>query len=166
MGVIQAFTGALGGTFADQWKDIITAGHFDEYTVVSPGLFQQTNRGRGSNYRGSADVISNGSKIFVPENTAAFIFSQAGIEDVIWAPGGYEYRDGMPSVFAGDGVWQSIVRQTGDRFTYGGQTSRNTSRSSTFERSAESSSELVARSSITISSTGPTWRFKPSAHSH
>ena len=33
MGVIQAFAGALGGTFADQWKDIITAGHFGEYTV-------------------------------------------------------------------------------------------------------------------------------------
>jgi len=123
MGVIQAFVGALGGTFADQWRDIITAGQFDEFTVVGPGVFQQTTNGRGSNHRGSIDVISNGSKIFVPENTAAFIFSQAGIEDVIWTPGGYEYRDGMPSVFSGDGVWQSIASQTADRFRYGGQTS-------------------------------------------
>lgn len=124
MGVVQAFVGALGGTFADQWKDIITAPPFDEFTVVGPGIHQQMNNGRGSNYRGSGDVISNGSRIFVPENTAAFIFSQAGVEDVIWKPGGYEYRNGMPSVFAGDGVWQSIVSQTADRIAYGGQTSQ------------------------------------------
>lgn len=123
MGIIQAFTGALGGTLADQWKDIITAGHFNEYTVVAPGVYQQTNNGRGTNFKGSADVISNGSKIFVPENTAAFIFSQAGIEDVVTQSGGYEYRDGQPSVFSGDGFTASIVKQTADRFGYGGQTS-------------------------------------------
>ena len=60
MGIIQAFTGALGGTFADQWKDIITAGHFTEYTVVAPGVYQQTNNGRGTNFKGSVDIISNG----------------------------------------------------------------------------------------------------------
>ena len=38
MGLVQAFKGALGSTFADQWKDIITAGYFDEHTVVVPGI--------------------------------------------------------------------------------------------------------------------------------
>lgn len=123
MGIIQAFTGALGGTFADQWKDIITAGRFDEQTAVSPGVYLQTNNGRGTNYKGSADVISNGSKIFVPENTAAFIFSQSGIEESITTPGGYEYRSGTSSIFNGDGFRDSIVNQTIDRFGYGGQTS-------------------------------------------
>ena len=123
MGVVQAFRGALGGTLADQWKDIITAGHFDEYTVVAPGTHQQTNNGRGTNFKGSVDVISNGSKIFVPENTAAFIFSQAGIEEIVTEPGGYEYRAGVPSVFSGDGFTTAVARQTADRFAYGGQTS-------------------------------------------
>lgn len=123
MGIVQAFSGALGGTFADQWKDIITAGHFNEYTVVAPGVYQQTNNGRGTNYKGSADVIPNGSKIFIPENTAAFIFSQAGIEDVITQPGGYEYLAGQPSILNRDGFTDSIVRQTAERFTFGGQTS-------------------------------------------
>ncbi|MFC5930348.1 SPFH domain-containing protein [Cryobacterium melibiosiphilum] len=122
MGIVQAFTGALGGTLADQWKDIITAGHFGEYTAVAPAVFQQTNNGRGSNFRGSADVISNGSKIFVPENTAAFIFSQAGIEDVITTPGGYEYQTGQASIFNGDGFTESITSQVVDRFGFGGQT--------------------------------------------
>lgn len=123
MGIIQAFTGAVGGTLADQWKDVITAGHFNEYTVVAPGVYQQTNNGRGTNFKGSVDVISNGSKIFVPENTAAFIFSQSGIEDVITQPGGYEYRAGQPSVFNGDGFTASIVKQTAERIGFGGQTS-------------------------------------------
>lgn len=121
--MIQAFTGALGGTFADQWKDIISAGHFGEYTVVAPGVQLQTNNGRGTNFKGSVDVISNGSKIFVPENTAAFVFDQAGIQDIITQAGGYEYRAGAPSIFSGDGFTNSIVNQAAERFTFGGQPS-------------------------------------------
>lgn len=123
MGIIQAFSGALGGTFADQWKDIITAGQFGEYTVVAPGVQVQTNNWRGTNLRGSVDVITNGSKIFVPENTAAFVFNQAGIQEVITQAGGYEYRAGVPSVFSGDGFTNSIANEVADRFTYGGQPS-------------------------------------------
>lgn len=122
VGLIQAFSGAIGGTFADQWKDIITAGPFDDRTVVAPGLFRQSNAGRGVNRRGSVDVISNGSKIFVPENTAALIFGEGGVEEIVTDPGGYEYFFGQASVFAGDGVVDSLFRQAAERFGYGGQT--------------------------------------------
>lgn len=123
MTIIQAFTGALGGTFADQWKEIVTAGHFDEHTAVAPGVLKQTNNGRGTNYSGSMGVISNGSKIFVPENTAAFVFSQAGIETLINQPGGYEYQNGQSSIFNGDGFKKSVVDQVATRVGFGGQTS-------------------------------------------
>jgi len=122
MGIIRAFTGALGGAFADQWKDIITAGNFDEQTVVSPGIWQRINRGRGVNVSGSRNVISNGSKIFVPENTAAFIFSQSGIEEIIAEPGGYVYQGGQASIFSGDGIGKAIFNQIADRIKYGGKT--------------------------------------------
>ena len=92
---MRAFTGAISGTFADQWKDIITAGHFDEHTVVFPGVLQQPSNGRGTYNSATNGVISNGSKIYVPENTAAFIFSQSGIEEVITVAGGYEYQSGQ-----------------------------------------------------------------------
>ena len=121
MGIVHAFTGAVSGTFADQWKEIITAAPFSEATAVAPGVLQQSNRGRGVNNSGSVDVISNGSKIFVPENTAAFIFSQAGVEDVITEPGGYEFQSGIPSLFNGDGVRSSVVQQVVERVGYGGQ---------------------------------------------
>lgn len=123
VGIIQAFAGALGGTFADQWKDVITASEFGEYTVVAPGIYQQTNNRRGANFSGSVDVISNGSKIFVPENTAAIIFSQSGVEDVITQPGGYEYQAGQASIFSGGGFTSSVMKQAADRIGYGGQTS-------------------------------------------
>ena len=35
MGIIQAFTGAIGGTLADQWKDIITAGNWPIWAMAS-----------------------------------------------------------------------------------------------------------------------------------
>jgi membrane protease subunit (stomatin/prohibitin family) len=122
MGIIRAFTGAIGGTFADQWKDIITAGFFDEHTAVTPGILKSTNNGRGTNTNGSENVISNGSKIYIPENTAAFIISQAGIEDIITTPGGYEYQNGQNSVFNGDGIKKSIFSQAKERLGYGGIT--------------------------------------------
>ena len=71
MGFIKAFAGAIGGTFADQWKDFFvpmpgvpaTAGTY-------PAVLQSTNAGRGSNTKGSNNIISNGSKILVPEGMA------------------------------------------------------------------------------------------------
>jgi membrane protease subunit (stomatin/prohibitin family) len=123
LGIIQAFTGAIGGTFANQWKEIITAGHFDEHTVVSPGMWKQTKNGRGSNYNVSNGVLSNGSKIYIPESTAAFIFSQSGIEEIITTPGGYEYQNGQKSLFNGDGITHSILKQVKDRIGYRGHKS-------------------------------------------
>lgn len=123
MGIIRAFTGAISGTFADQWKDIITAGHFDEHTVVSQGVLQQPSNGRGTYNNGTEGVISNGSKIFIPENTAAFVFSQSGIEEIITVAGGYEYQSGQNTILNGDGFGKSIFKQAMDRVGYGGQTS-------------------------------------------
>lgn len=120
MGILRAFTSAVSGTLADQWKDLITAGSFDEHTVVAPGCLKATSNGRGSNTSGSDGVISNGSKIFVPENTAAFIFSQSGIENIITTPGGYEYQDGESSIFNRDGFKKSIFKQATERIGYGG----------------------------------------------
>lgn len=123
MGLIKAFTGAIGGTFADQWKEIITAGQFDEQTAITPGIFKQQNNGRGSNTSGSVGVISNGSKIFVPENTAAVIFNQSGIEEIITTPGGYVFNSGEESVFNGNSFKGAILNQVKDRIGFGGQTS-------------------------------------------
>ena len=123
MGIFKAFSGAISGTFADQWKDIITAGTFDEHVVVSPGILKSSNNGRGTNFYGSNGILSNGSKIYIPENTAAFIFNHSGIEEIITEAGGYEYQNGQDSVFNGDGVGKAIFGQIKNRFGYGGVSS-------------------------------------------
>lgn len=126
MGIVKAFSGAITGTFADQWREIVTAGPFEEQTAVTPGILKRSNNGRGTNFEGSEDILTSGSKIFIPENTAAFIFNQAGIEAVITKPGGYFYVSGQESIFDGNGVVDPLVHQIKERVMYGGETPNQT----------------------------------------
>lgn len=127
MGIIDAAFDSLGGVLSDQWKDIITAAPFDEHTIVAPGIRKDSQNGRGANY-GAEDILSNGSIIFVPENTAAFIFSQSGIEQVITKPGGFEYRNGEATVFDEQdrrekGIGKILLGQAADRIGFSGMSS-------------------------------------------
>lgn len=124
MGIFDAAFDSIGGMFQDQWKDIVTAGPFDELTLVAPGIRKQSQNGRGANYS-SNDVLSNGSQIFVPENTAAFVFSSGGIETVITEPGSYVYQNGELSVFNQQdrqtaGIAHILISNTVERFGYSG----------------------------------------------
>ena len=127
MGILDAALDSIGGVLSDQWKDIVTAAPFDEHTIVAPGIRKDTQNGRGANY-GAEDILSNGSVIFVPENTAAFVFSQAGIEQVITTPGGFEYRNGEASVFDEHdrrerGIASILIDQAADRIGFSGMSS-------------------------------------------
>lgn len=125
MGFIKAFTGSLSGTFADQWKDYYAPRSDVSGTV---GLFQAvaqgTNAGRGENYKGSENIITNGSKIVVPDGTALITVQDGAITGFISEPGGYEYRSDDPnskSMFSGDGILASTLSQSWERFKFGGQ---------------------------------------------
>lgn len=127
MGILDSAFDSVGGMLSDQWKDVVTAGPFDERTLVAPGVRKRSQNGRGANL-GSEDILSNGSIIFVPENTAAFVFSQAGIEQVITEPGGYEYRNGEATVFderdrAEKGIGSILFDNAADRFGFSGMSS-------------------------------------------
>lgn len=127
MGLIDAAFDSIGGVLSDQWKDIITCKSFDEHSLVVPGYRKRSQDGLGANF-GAEDVLSNGSVIFVPENTAAIVLSQSGIEKIITKPGGYEYRDGVTSVFdeqdrRNQGIGKIILGQAADRFGFSGMSS-------------------------------------------
>ncbi len=125
MGIVKALKESFKGTLSDQWKEIIVPGNFDEHTIVTAGLLKSKVTGKGANQNATDGVITNGSKIFVPENTAAFIINQGAIEMVITTAGSYEYKNGEKSIFNGDGT-KAIKDQTIDRFAFGGISSSDT----------------------------------------
>ena len=49
MGFIQAFAGAIGGTFADQWKDYYKPSSVSSTTAFYPAVPQAQNAGIGEN---------------------------------------------------------------------------------------------------------------------
>ncbi len=125
MGFIKAFAGAIGGTFADQWKDfIVPMSGIPATAGIYPAVLQSTNAGRGSNTKGSNNIISNGSKIVVPEGMALITMQEGAITGCITEPGGFIFTSediNAKSIFAGDGIISSIITQSWERFKYGGQ---------------------------------------------
>ena len=125
MGFIKAFAGAIGGTFADQWKDFFVPMSGVPATAgIYPAVPQGTNAGRGENTKGSKNIISNGSKIVVPEGMALITMQEGGITGCITEPGGFVFSSDDPnakSIFSGDGIVSSLITQSWERFKYGGQ---------------------------------------------
>lgn len=125
MGFIKAFGGALGGTFADQWKDYYTPRtNLPATAAVFEAVATGTNADRGENTKGSQNIITNGSKIVVPEGTALITLQDGAITGMIAEPGGYIYSSDDPnskSMFAGDGIFAQAWNQTWERVKFGGQ---------------------------------------------
>ena len=125
MGFIKAFTGALGGTFADQWKDFYTVpSDITDKTLLCKAVPSGTNNGRGQNTKGSENIISNGSKIIVPENMALITMQDGAITGVVAEPGGFIWQSDDPSsrsLFAGDGIISSTISSAWEKFKFGGQ---------------------------------------------
>jgi membrane protease subunit (stomatin/prohibitin family) len=117
MGLISAGVAAAKSTLADQWVDYFTAPAFDEQTLVAPGVLMT-----GSRTKPSANIISDGSRIAVPENTAVIITDGGAIVSMSAEPGYFEFRnDGQPSIFTGAGPGQALISQSWERFKFGGQ---------------------------------------------
>ena len=125
MGFIRSFTGALGGTFADQWKDFLQPRtDITATTAIFEAVPVGTNAGRGANTKGSENIITNGSKILVPEGTALVTFQDGAITGLIAEAGGYIYSSddqNSKSMFAGDGILSSTIKTSWERFKFGGQ---------------------------------------------
>ena len=125
MGFIKAFTGALGGVFADQWLDFLTVpSGISPTAAFFPAVHEGRNAGRGSNTKSSENIISNGSKIVVPDGYGLVSFQDGRITGFVAEPGGFEFRGQDPSsqsVFAGDGVFGQVIHNTWERIKFGGR---------------------------------------------
>ena len=125
MGLVQAVVGAVGGMLGDQWKDFYTVpSGLPSTAALFAAVPQGTNAGRGSNTSGSANIITNGSKIVVPEGYGLLLFQDGKVTGFAAEPGGYEWRSddiNSQSIFAGDGIVSPLIKQSWERFKFGGQ---------------------------------------------
>ena len=125
MGLIQAAVGAVGGMLADQWKDFYTVPDgLPSTAALFAAVARGTNAGRGSNTKGSDNIISNGSKIVVPEGYGLLLMQDGKITGFAAEAGGYEWRSddlNSKSIFSGGGLVETLITQSWERFKFGGQ---------------------------------------------
>jgi Putative virion core protein (lumpy skin disease virus) len=125
MGFIKAFTGSLSSTFADQWQDFyMPMPNVPATAGLYPAVQQRQNNDKGENTKGNENIISNGSKIIVPENTALITMQDGAITGCIVEPGGFIYNSEDPnsqSFFGGDGLFLQTIKSTWDKVKFGGQ---------------------------------------------
>ena len=123
MGLIKAGIGAIGGVLADQWKEFFVCDSMPDNVLAVKGV--KTSTERGSNKKGSDNVISNGSGIVVADGQCMIIVEQGKVVEVCAEPGQFTYNSATePSIFAGS-LGKSILdtfKTIGKRFTYGGET--------------------------------------------
>jgi len=125
MGLIRAAIGAIDGALSDQWKDFLTIPPgIGPTAALFPAAPAGTNGGRGSNTKGSQAILSNGSKIIVPEGYGLLLFQEGELTAFVDTPGAYVWNSddvNSQSIFAGDSWTTSLVSQSWERFKYGGR---------------------------------------------
>ena len=119
MGIIKAFFGAVGGSLADQWQEVIEADAMSDTTVFCKGVKVRANDKRSSNKKGTQDVISNGSIIHVYPNQFMMLVDGGKIVDYTAEEGYYKVDNtATPSLF--NGQFGESLKETFSRFKYGG----------------------------------------------
>ena len=122
MGLIKAALGSAGGVMADQWKEYFYCEAIPENVMAVKGLHRVS--GRSTNYKGSENIISNGSVVAVADGQCMIIVDQGKVTELCAEPGEFVYDSSTePSIFSGS-LGQSILatfKNIGKRFTFGGE---------------------------------------------
>ncbi len=126
MGLIKAGLGAIGSTFADQWKEFFYCEALDMDVLVTKG--QKRIGSKSSNTKGNDNIISNGSGIAVADGQCMIIVEQGKVVEVCAEPGEFTYDSSTePSLFSGS-LGSSIVdtfKTIGKRIALGGDTGKD-----------------------------------------
>ncbi|MDR3298160.1 MAG: SPFH domain-containing protein [Candidatus Nomurabacteria bacterium] len=126
MAFFKAFTGALGGSFANQWLEYMAPpATMRDHALLAKAVTVKGDRSENNDGEENPNVITNGSKFLVPEGTCLITVENGSITGVIAEPGGYTYtNEASPearSMFAGDGFFASTFGQSFQQFKFGGQ---------------------------------------------
>lgn len=124
MGLIKALTNSTGSVLGDQFKEFVTCPTVDNNVLMVRGV---VSHGEG-NSNPTEGVITNGSKITVPQGWAMMLVDNGAVKEFTSEPGEFIYDSGAePTIFhggLGKGILDSI-KTLGSRITYGGQAARD-----------------------------------------
>ncbi|WP_071131831.1 SPFH domain-containing protein [Enterococcus timonensis] len=121
MGLLKAATSTIGGALADQWLDVVEPNDMGQQTVVTTGIKVRQNDKRGSNRKGTEDVVTDGSVIHVYPNTMMLLVDGGKIIDFTAEEGYYTVKnDAAPSLFKGN--FKGAIEESFERFKFGGVT--------------------------------------------
>lgn len=124
MGLIKALTSSTSSALGDQFKEYVTCPSVDKNVLITRGIVKH---GEG-NKNPSEGVISNGSKIVIPQGWAMMLVDNGKVIEFSSEPGEYTYDSSSePSIFYG-GLGKGIldtIKTLGSRITFGGQTARD-----------------------------------------
>lgn len=119
MGIIKAVASAVGGALADQWLEAIEPDDMGDRIVFARGV--QVRRGKGSNTKGSSDIVSNGSVIHVYPNQFMMLVGGGKVVDYTAEEGYYTIdHSAMPSMF--NGQFGEALKESFNRIRFGGIT--------------------------------------------
>ncbi|MCB7333584.1 SPFH domain-containing protein [Enterocloster aldenensis] len=119
MGIIKAVASAVGGALADQWLEAIEPDDMGDRIVFARGV--QVRRGKGSNTKGSSDIVSNGSVIHVYPNQFMMLVDGGKVVDYTAEEGYYTIdHSAIPSMF--NGQFGEALKESFNRIRFGGIT--------------------------------------------
>lgn len=124
MGLIKALTSSTGSVLGDQFKEFVTCPAVEPNVLMARGLVQHGD----GNKNPTDGVITNGSKITIPQGWAMMLVDNGKVVEFTSEPGEFVYDSGTePTIFyggLGKGLIDSI-KTLGSRITYGGQAARD-----------------------------------------
>lgn len=121
MGLIKAATSMVGGGLADQWLEVIEPDNMSDTTVMTKGVKVRKDDKRGSNRKGTEDVLTDGTVVHVYPNMMMLLVDGGKIIDYTAEEGYYTIKnDAAPSMF--NGTLKEAIAETFDRFKFGGVT--------------------------------------------
>lgn len=118
---MRAVAGAVSGTLADQWLEVIEPKDMGEGTVLTSGVKVRREDGRNRNRKGTEHTISNDSVIHVYKNQFMMLVDGGKIIDYTAEEGYYTVNSSsMPSMFNGE--LEESVLDSFNRVRFGGTT--------------------------------------------
>lgn len=120
--VASTVGGSISSEFKDQYTEFFTCDSLGQNVLVKKGATKIKN----GNNKGNEDVITNGSKIAVPEGTALLLVDAGKVVDFTTEAGMYTWDSSTsPSVLCGSGTFlenaKAAVKDSWERMKMGGE---------------------------------------------